>query len=98
MERAYSVTLVRQSVSVRVRDDVSNLRLSFSGISNLRLSVLGVNNLRLSFFFQAGTFVSLDTFTVVLLASKGQNRFSYKTSDTYTTKHCDAKNVYANEY
>ena len=38
MERAYRVTppSVRPSVSVRVRDGVSNLRLSFSDFSNLR--------------------------------------------------------------
>ena len=38
MERTYSVTPVRPSVSVRVRDGISNLRLNFSGVSNLRLS------------------------------------------------------------
>ena len=34
MERAYNVTPVRPSVPVRVGDDVSNLRLSFSGVRN----------------------------------------------------------------
>ena len=38
VERGNSVTSVRPSVTVSVRDGVSNLRLSFSGVSNLRLS------------------------------------------------------------
>ena len=41
MERAYSVTPVRLFVSVRVRDGVSNLHLSFSDVSNWRLSFSG---------------------------------------------------------
>ena len=39
---------VRQSITLSVRDGVSNLRLSFSGISSLRLS------------FQAGASVSFE--------------------------------------
>ena len=41
VERAYSVTPVRLSVSVCVQDGVSNLGLSFSGFSNLCLSISG---------------------------------------------------------
>ena len=46
VERTYSVTPGSPSVSVRVQDGVSNLRLSFSGVSNL--------------FFQAGHPCPLD--------------------------------------
>ena len=41
VERAYSVTQVRPSVSVSVRDGVSNLRLSFLCVSNLYSSFFG---------------------------------------------------------
>ena len=41
VERAYNVTPVRPSISVRIWDGISNLHLSFSGISNLRLSFSG---------------------------------------------------------
>ena len=41
VERAYSATNVRPSVSVRVRDCVSNKWTSSSGVSNLHLSFSG---------------------------------------------------------
>ena len=53
VERAYSVTTVRPSVSVRVRDGVKGLRLSFSGVSNLRFK-----------FFRRGNLCPLVTFLV----------------------------------
>ena len=56
VERTYSVTPVRSSVSIR--DDVGNLPLSFSGVSHLGLS-----------FFRRGHPCPLDTFLVILLSA-----------------------------
>ena len=72
VERAYSVITVRPSVSVRVRDCISNLRLSFAGDSNLRLS-----------FFRRGHPCPLDTF-LFFFHSKLLTFSYFSTKSVYT--------------